>query len=144
MNMIELAQSPAPSVAADATASSAAIAMKDARAGALVVLDDGKLAGVLSERDLVRRVVGEGRDPKTTKVREVMTKDVVAIAADSDLKSAFELMATRQVRHLVVADAEGRPAGLLSLRSLAEARIDVAREEIRTLRQFAEVDSLGG
>jgi CBS domain-containing protein len=143
IKLVELAQSPPPSVPVDTTASGAVATLRQSRSGALVVVENGALAGVLSERDLVHRVVGEGRDPRTTLVRDVMTREPTTSPAESSIDAAFDLMIARHVRHLVLVDAEKRPVGLVSLRALAQARMENARDQIRMLQDYTN-DSLGG
>jgi CBS domain-containing protein len=142
-SILRHAESPAPSVAAGAGVRKAVEVLRRAQSGALVVLDRGKLVGVLSERDLVMRVLGEGRDPETTRVSEVMTAPVEEVTSDATLDGVLRVMGARHIRHVVVVDARRRPLGLLSMRNVARARIDQAFEELRTLEEFAN-DSLGG
>jgi CBS domain-containing protein len=144
MSILRLAQSPPPSVAAATTAQKAVKVLRRARCGALIVLDKGRMVGVLSERDLVHRVVGKGLDPRVVRVSEIMTTDVAKVGPDATWEAAFDLMTDRHIRHLAIVDARGRPVGLLSLRNLAEARIESAADQIRTLQSFAGADSAGG
>jgi CBS domain-containing protein len=74
--------------------------------------------GILTERDLVARALAEGRDPQTTRVREVMTPELVTCFADQNITEASRLMHERQIRHLVVVDRDHRPVGILSLRDV--------------------------
>jgi CBS domain-containing protein len=141
--LVDFAQTPAPSVTADTTVWKAVETLRKSRSGALAVTDGVRLAGVLSERDLVHRVVGEGRDPRKTLVRDVMTSDPVTAAMDTSAENAFDEMMSRRVRHLVVVDAENRPVGLASLRQIAEARVAKGAETIRILSDYTN-DSLGG
>ncbi len=85
--------------------------------GSLLVMDGGKLAGIVTERDLLR-CVGEGGDPSQVSLSEVMTKDPVTVPADTPLKDAAQIMFERWFRHLPVVDAEGNVAGVISLRDL--------------------------
>jgi CBS domain-containing protein len=143
IKVAEIAQMPPPSVSADTTAWKAVETLRTSRLAALVVLDAGALAGVLSERDLVLRVVGEGRDPRQTLVRDVMSREPTTVSVDASLEAAIDLGNARRARHLILVDAEKRPVGLVSLRALALARIENARDEIRTLQEYTN-DSLGG
>lgn len=143
MTLLDLAQTPPPSVPADTTAWKAVETLKRSRSGAVIVTDAERVAGLVSEHDLVHRVVGEGRDPRKALVREVMTSDPVCAGPDSDLDDAFHLMVERRVRHLVVCDADRRPLGLLSLRVLAQERMEKAADTIGILQDYTN-DALGG
>jgi CBS domain-containing protein len=86
--------------------------------GCLVAVERGRLAGIFSERDVLKRVVDRGRDPETTLVREVMTADVVTVAPELPVTDAMSLMTARRVRHLPVLDASGDLLGLVSIGDL--------------------------
>jgi CBS domain-containing protein len=133
MKALDLAHRPAPSVPVGATVQEAAQAIRKFRCGALLVLDGHQLAGVLSERDLVLRVVARGLDPRTTPVAKVMTSPVARILAGADAHAAFELMASRQIRHLAVVDGRGRVVGLVTYRKVTEDCIRSSTEVLRAL-----------
>lgn len=141
--LLDLAQSPLPSVPCETTTWKAVEALAKSRSGALVATDGGRLVGIVSERDLVHRVIGAGLDPRATLVRDVMTPDPVAVTAGTSFDEAFRRMIARGVRHLVVVDYEERPVALLSLSVLARERMEQAAETIRILQDYSN-DSLGG
>ncbi len=89
--------------------------MNQLHVGALVVMDDGHLKGMFTERDVLRRVVGLRRDPATTKVADVMTKDVICCAPTTDLDEISSMMKIHRVRHLPVRDHEDDLLGLISI-----------------------------
>jgi len=103
----------------DETLQEAARKMKDLDVGPLPVCDNDRLAGMLTDRDITVRAVAEGRDPKTAKVREVMTEGVLACFEDDDVAEAARLMKEKQVRRLVVLSRDKRLAGIVSLGDLA-------------------------
>lgn len=108
--------------------------MSDADIGSIPVVDDGEPVGILTDRDIVVRGIAEGLSPAETKVESVMTKDVVCCHADDDVESAKELMRRRQVRRVVVVDADGKVCGIVSVGDLVnagEAAQDVLREVSR-------------
>jgi CBS domain-containing protein len=84
----------------------------------LVMTEDGLVAGIFSERDLLVRVVREGRDPKATPVSLVMTRDVKFVSPGTTLEAALALMYVQRFRHLLVIDGP-RVHGLVSMRDLA-------------------------
>jgi CBS domain-containing protein len=93
--------------------------------GAILVLDQGELRGLFSERDLLRRVVAEGLDPDFTPVAEVMTTDVVAIDESSSVEHAAELMKHYGFRHLPVVRGQ-QALGMISMRDLLPLAIEAA------------------
>lgn len=108
-------------VDADATAEEAAQVMADADVGCVPVVDAGKVVGVVTDRDLVLRVVAECLVPGETPVTEVMTREVIHCFEDDDVETAASLMEENQVRRVFVYDREGRLAGVVSLGDLALA-----------------------
>lgn len=115
------AMTPGPeTIQADRPAAEAAKLMKAADAGMIPVLNNGNLLGTVTDRDIVVRLVAEGKDPRSTPVREIASTDIVTIEPDRDLDEALELMAKHQVRRLPVVE-DGRLIGVL-------AQADVARE----------------
>ena len=95
----------------------AEMALRDIGA-VLVMTEDGLVAGIFSERDLLVRVVREGRDPKATPVSLVMTRDVKFVSPGTTLEAALALMYVQRFRHLLVIDGP-RVHGLVSMRDLA-------------------------
>lgn len=109
--------------------------MSEKNIGAVAVLDDGRLVGVFSERDLMTRVVAEGLDPASTRVDLVMTKDLVVADSDDDLGAAMQKMATLGCRHLPVVD-HGNLVGMLSLRDLMQVDGDASRARATFLSEL--------
>ena len=99
----------------------AAKMMKDEDVGLAPVVEGDRLVGTLTDRDIVTRVVAEGKDPQSITVREVASTNLVTIDPEQDLDDALRLMATNQVRRLPVVEGNGRLVGVL-------AQADVARE----------------
>jgi CBS domain-containing protein len=88
-----------------------------------IVGDNGKLEGLITDRDIVLKVVAEGRDPKTTKLSEVMTTDLISCTLDGDIEEMLDLMEDNQVRRMPVVDASGRLVGIVSQADIA-TRLD--------------------
>jgi len=99
----------------------AAELMESEDVGSLPVLEGDELAGMITDRDIVIRAIARGKDPRGMPVREVSTRDVVAVRGDEDLSEALKLMASHQVRRLPVVDESNHLVGVL-------AQADVARE----------------
>ena len=104
-------------VGGGATARDAAMLMAARRIGAVLVVEDGRLAGIFTERDLLTRVVVAGRDPDETKVAAVMTRHPDTLRPDDSALTALELMNRRGFRHLPVVDGD-ELVGIVSIRDL--------------------------
>jgi len=107
------------SVRPDQTLQEAAAKMKSLDVGPMPVTEGDRLVGMLTDRDIVVRAVADGRDARTTKVRDAMTSDVVCCKEDDDVKDAATKMKDRQIRRIVVVDAQQRLAGIVSLADIA-------------------------
>jgi CBS domain-containing protein len=121
------------SVETTRTVLEAARFMMEHNIGALPVLRDGQLVGILSERDIMNRVVAVGRTPGTTAVSEVMTANPRAVAADESIEECLFIMREFGFRHLPIVDGK-KVTGLVSLRDLLMQR---AAELERESRQAA-------
>jgi len=113
----------------EATLQEAAAQMKQLDVGTLPVCDDDdNLVGMITDRDITIRAVAKGRDPKATRVREVMTPEVIYCFEDQMCEEAAELMKGNKIRRLVVVNQDKKLAGILSLGDLA---VDT-RDEVMT------------
>src|SRR5918999_3249476 len=106
-------------VSPDTPVSEAAQLMESEDVGALPVLEDEQLAGMVTDRDIVVRAVAKGKDPRGMPVREVSSRDVVSVRPDEDLSEAVRLMASHQVRRLPVVDDDNRLVGVVSQADVA-------------------------
>jgi CBS domain-containing protein len=104
---------------ADATLVEAAQLMRDGNVGVLPVVEDGRLRGIVTDRDLVIRGMADGAVPSMTRVAECATWDIVCARAHSSIEEAMEVMADSQIGRLPVVDADNRVIGILTLSSLA-------------------------
>ena len=109
--------------------------MAEGRVGCIPILEDDRLVGVFSERDLMVRVVVAGRDAAETPVSEVMTRDVITAGLDDRIERCLEKMKSAGCRHLPVV-ADGRVISMLSMRDLLTEEIEEQTEEIRHLREY--------
>jgi len=105
----------------------AARIMKEQDVGPVPVLEDGRLVGMLTDRDIVVRVVADGKDPQSTTVAEVASRDLVTIDPQQQLDEALRLMAQHQVRRLPVVEEDGRLVGIV-----AQADVAVQGDDART------------
>jgi CBS domain-containing protein len=101
----------------DQTAHEAVRIMLERNAGALVVREGGRVVGIVSERDLVRKVAGTRRDFEKTAVGEIMTRDVIYLRPDETIEQAMAVMTSQGIRHLPVLEGEAL-AGMVSVRDL--------------------------
>ena len=103
----------------DQSIQEAAAKMKSLDVGPMPVTDGDRLVGMLTDRDIVIRAVADGRDARTTKVRDAMTSDVACCKEDDDVKDAAKTMKDRQIRRLVVVDSAQKVCGIVSLGDIA-------------------------
>jgi CBS domain-containing protein len=108
-------------VPADATLQDAAREMKQG-IGAVLVKDNGSVSGIITDRDIVVRAIAEGRDPSSTKVGDVATRDVKTLTPDSSVEDAIRIVREQNVRRIPVVDDSGQPQGIVSIGDLALER----------------------
>jgi CBS domain-containing protein len=102
----------------------AARLMAERSIGAVIALQDGAMAGIFTERDLLVKVVAAGRDLAETAVADVMSRAVATITVHDSVDAAIRRMKEGGFRHLPIVDAEGEPFAMLSLRDLIELATD--------------------
>lgn len=145
MSVLELCDANAASVTLEASAAEAIRTMLDRRVGAVAVVDaDKRVAGIFTERDVLRKLALSKRDPERTCVRELMTAPVVLATNLTGPGEALVTMVERHFRHLPVVDNSGRLLGMLSIRNLLERRIDDLSRELDSLEQYVTNDAPGG
>ncbi len=104
------------SISSEATVLQAVHKMNEYKIGSLVVMNgDDEVVGIFTERDVLRRVVGEERPPGEIRVAEVMTRDVACCTPGDELDEVAATMKARRIRHLPVCDDDGQLAGLISI-----------------------------
>ena len=103
--------------------------------GALPVLRDGRLAGIVSERDYARKVILQGRSSADTPVAQIMSSPVFTVTPTDTAQTCMAMMTQRRIRHLPVMD-EGRVVGLVSIGDLVKAVIEDQQHEIAQLQQY--------
>lgn len=92
--------------------------MRDENIGALPVVEDGELKGIVTDRDIVVRAIAEGKEPSTTTVQEVLSEELESVEPDDDVEEAADLMAAHQIRGLPVVE-DGKLIGMVSLGDIA-------------------------
>ena len=103
----------------ESTIKDVAATMKSRNIGSMPVCEGRRVIGIVTDRDIAVRGVAEGRDPGSTRVREIMSKDIVGVREESDVKEAEQLMHDRQLRRLPVLNAEGELVGYLAMAKIA-------------------------
>ena len=124
------------STSPDATVLDAVHQMNEHKIGALVVMDEGKVVGMFTERDVLRRIVGDGRDPAATKVGQVMTSKVVCCEADADLDEVATLMKNRRIRHVPVCNGSGKLLGMVSIGDVNAVHTSTQEAHITFLSEY--------
>lgn len=122
-------------ISVDDTAFNAACYMAERNIGAVTVVDGERVAGLFSERDLMRRVVAEGHDPRRIRVGDVMTTELTIASPDESYEDGISKMQAARCRHLPVLEGQ-HFVGLVSLRDLLKVDADEKAEEIRLLNTY--------
>ena len=135
MNILEMCDAEVASVGVDATAEKAIRTMLECRVGAVAVVDENRrVAGIFTERDVLRRLALSGRTPAETPVREVMTTPVEMATLDTTPGQALATMIEYHYRHLPIVDDDGQLLGMLSIRDVLQARIDTLTRQLDEAR----------
>jgi len=121
MQVREIMTSSVECLSPEQTLQEAARKMRDLDVGPLPVCDNDRIAGMLTDRDITVRAVAEGRDPARTRVRDVLSPDVIYCFDDQDTQEAARLMEEKQIRRLLVLNREKRLVGIVSLGDIAMA-----------------------
>jgi CBS domain-containing protein len=105
------------------------------RVGSVMVMDGSRLVGIFTERDVLRRIVGDGLDPKQTGVAEVMTADVITIMPETTIEETMTIFTEKRCRHLPVIEA-GKLVGTISIGDVTRWMADHHRTEAEHLKNY--------
>lgn len=123
------------SVSPDACVYDAIEIMAEKHAGALMVVFEGKLVGVVSERDYARKVILQGKSSKETAVKEIMTSPAIFITPEETVEDGMRVMTDRHIRHLPVVD-DGKILGVVSIGDLVKWMISAQQQTISQLHSY--------
>jgi CBS domain-containing protein len=110
--------------------------MNEHQIGALVVVHDGRVAGMFTERDVLRRVMAQMQSPLQVTVGEVMTHDVICCPPEMDVEEVSRIMAQQRIRHLPVCDDKGNLRGLISIGDLNAYYSSAQQQTIHHLTDY--------
>jgi CBS domain-containing protein len=133
-----------PEVAPETRVADAVRVMADAQVGAVAVTKGRKIVGIFSERDLMRRVVAEGRDPESTTIQEVMTRPVETVVDSTSVGEAAAIMRARHIRHLAIINGAGEFVGLVAQRHLLYDLMGELELKVDNLEGYLMADGPGG
>lgn len=123
------------SVSPDNTVYEALEVMVEKNVNALLVLENGKLVGIFTEKDYARKVILKGKASKETPIGEIMTKDLVRVSPNTSIDECMQLMTNKFIRHLPVLD-EDNLVGIISIGDLVKYIIDDQKFIIQNMEQF--------
>lgn len=125
------------SISPDATVYDALVTMAEKNIGALLVMENDNIVGILSERDYARKIIIKGKTSKETQVREVMTKEVCYVACKTRLEECMAIMTAKHIRHLPVLN-DDKLVGLVSIGDVVKGIIDEQDLTIEGLYQYIQ------
>jgi CBS domain-containing protein len=145
MNILQLCDEVPAAVTLNASVRDAIQTMLDHRVGAVAIVDDHhRVAGIFTERDVLKKLALTGADPAQTPVRNLMTTPVQMATVETTAGEALEIMVERHIRHLPVADSHGKLLGILSVRHLLQSRVDDLTHQLDALETSLTNDAQGG
>ena len=118
----------------DDTVFTALLLLAQHEVGALVVMDGGRMVGIVSERDYTRKVVLQGRHSESTRVEEIMTRNVICVSPRSKTRDCMALMSEKNIRHLPVVE-DGHVVGMVSIRDIVT---DIIADQDFTISQLEQ------
>ena len=144
MSLLKIASVPAATVSPQSAVTEAVQGMNDKRVGAVAVVENDELVGIFTERDVMIRVVLAGKDPKTTTMSEVMTREVETAQVDMHYGDCLRVMVERHFRHLPIIDSDNHVLGVLSVRDMLQHAADDLTTQLDSMVKYFGADGPGG
>ena len=144
MSLLKMAYVPPAQIAPRASVRDAVAAALRQRCDAVAVIENGGIAGILTSRDILLKVVLNRLDTESTLVGDVMTTPVLTLHPSKSPEEALRLMLERNIRHILLSEDGARAAGMLSLRKLLNYLVEDQRDNLLHLEAFINVDGFGG
>lgn len=110
-------------------------AMGEKNIGALLIMEEGKLLGIFSERDYARKIILKGKNSHETLVKEIMTEKVISVAPEDNIEKCMEFMSEKRIRHLPVMNGNV-VCGVISITDVVTAIIEAQKETISHLHNY--------
>ncbi len=123
---------------ADMTVAAAAAAMREARVGAIMVVEGKRLVGIFTERDALYRVLANGKNPKLARLGDVMTVNPITVGAEMPFGHALHIMYERSFRHVPVVE-DGVPIGMVAVRDALGPELEQFAEELKEREHIEEI-----
>jgi CBS domain-containing protein len=143
MGLLRLSHS-RPEATPEMTVAEVVRVMTDNEVGAIAIMDDRKLAGIFTERDLLKRVVARRLDPSKTPITEVMTRSIVGVPDSTSVASAAAVMRSHRMRHLVIVNEAGDYLGMVAQRHLLYDMMRDLTSKVDDLTGYLMADGPGG
>jgi CBS domain-containing protein len=144
MGLLSAARTPPVVGSRDMTVTQACAIMIKEGVAAVAVVEDGKLAGIFTERDLAKTIIPKKMDPETTKLGDVMTTSLKTVTSDKEFDEALAFMLSNKIRHLPIVDADNHCLGMLSLRSMLLRHCEDQDSALDSITAFMGADGPGG
>ncbi|MGA9529049.1 MAG: CBS domain-containing protein [Terriglobales bacterium] len=143
MSVLRLVDRESITVPPQTTAAAAIQLMLDRRVGSVVIVEDRKVLGIFTERDVLRKLAVSGCDPGQIPVSELMTSPVKTVDPTANPTDALAIMLEHHFRHLPVVDDRGRLRGVLSIRNLLQEMMEKYRHQLHSLEQYVIAEEPG-
>ncbi len=136
MNLLTVAHRPAVEVAPDSSVMAAVEASLPARVGAVAVVEQGRIIGIFTERDVMTKVLPKRLDPDNTPVRQVMTSPVITVPPTMHIDDVWNLMLEKHIRHLPISEDGRTVLGMLSIRNVLELLVQTLKENLKYMESY--------
>lgn len=125
------------SIAPNISVYECSLKLNEYKVGALLVIDNGKLIGIISERDILRKVVATGDDPKKVLINSIMTRDLVTVLPSTTVQEAMHIVTEKRIRHLPVLE-NGKLIGVISIGDLTRWAMLLQEQQISSLTNYIQ------